>query len=72
MPSFRRNSRGAICRVISRFEVDRAAGGFIEPVQQPEQGTLSRATGTDDGQHLSGLDFKGDVLDQDLVSDCAT
>ncbi len=53
--------------VVFSFHVNCPAGGFIEPVQQSEQRTFSRATGTNDGQNFSATNLEGDVFDQNFI-----
>ena len=53
--------------VVGALDEDRAAGGFVEAVQQSEQRTLSRAARANDGEDFAGLYFEGGVFDQDFV-----
>ncbi len=66
-PAFGATTRGCDLPVVCSFHVNRAASGFIEPVQQPEQGTFSGAAGTNDGQNFAGMNFEAASFDQNFI-----
>jgi hypothetical protein len=57
--------------MIGALEEDSPSGGFIKPIQRAQQGSLSRAAGTGDGQDFSAVHLEVRVIDQNLLFDCA-
>ena len=49
-------------------EEDGAGGGFVQPVQQPQQGAFTRAARPQHGQHCSGRDLKAGRMQQRFFS----
>ena len=52
--------------VVSAAEEYGPAGRLIQPVQQPEEGGLSRSARADDGKHLAPANVEGRAGDEDF------
>jgi hypothetical protein len=57
--------------VVSAVEEYRSAGRLIQPVQQPEEGGLSRSAPADDGERLAPTNVEGRAGDEDFPRDAA-
>ena len=58
--------------IIGTLKEDSTSGGLIKPVQQAQQGSLSRAAGSDNSQNFSGARREVRVIDQNLLPDCTS
>ena len=62
---------GRALPVVSAVEEYGPAGRLIQPVQQPEEGGLSRSARADDGERLAPTNVEGRARDEDFPRDAA-